>query len=180
MRVITGTARGRRLKTPKNIETRPTSNSVKEAIFSIIQFNIDGAIIADLFAGTGQLGIEALSRGAKRAYFAENNPENAALIRENIKICGFLDNSEVSILSAAAFLKKEDINFDIVFLDPPYGQDLVNRTLPHLIPKMNPDGIIVCEHEKEYKILETCENFSVHKTYKHGKKSITIYKKCEN
>jgi 16S rRNA (guanine(966)-N(2))-methyltransferase RsmD len=175
MRVITGTARGRKLKAPKGIDVRPTSESVKEAIFSAIQFEIDGAVAADLFAGTGQLGIEALSRGAARVYFAENSPESAALIRENLKLCGFPDKAEVSPLSVGAFLKKTDVKFDIAFLDPPYGQDLIGRTLPDLIPKMSERGLIVCEYEKDASVPDTCKNFTARKTYRHGKKSVTIY-----
>ena len=177
MRIITGSARGRKLKSPKGEDSRPTSGSVKEAIFSAIQFDVEGAVIADLFAGTGQLGIEALSRGAKKAYFAENSPEAAAIIRENLKLCNFSGKSEVSTLSTAAFLKKvAGEKFDIAFIDPPYGQDLINRTLPHLTPLMNENGIIVCEHEKEYKPTETIGNFKIKKIYKHGKTYITIYK----
>lgn len=180
MRIITGTARGRKLKSPKGDESRPTADSVKEAIFSAIQFDIDGAVVADLFAGTGQLGIEALSRGAKRAYFAENSPEAVAVIRENLKLCGFSDKSAVSQLSVAAFLKKlTSEKFDIAFIDPPYGQDLINRTLPHLTPLMNKNGIIVCEHEKEYKPAENINNYAVYKTYKHGKTYITVYREKE-
>ncbi|MDR2559747.1 MAG: 16S rRNA (guanine(966)-N(2))-methyltransferase RsmD [Oscillospiraceae bacterium] len=178
MRIITGSARGRKLKAPKNTNNsniRPTSDSVKEAIFSAIQFDIGGAVVADLFAGTGQLGIEALSRGAKFVFFADNSPESIAVIRENLKLCGFTDNTEISPLSAAAFLKKTTAIFDIAFLDPPYGEDLINRTLPDLIPKINENGLIVCEYEKECRVLDTCGNFKIRKTYKHGKKFITIY-----
>ena len=180
MRIITGTARGRRLKSPKGDESRPTADSVKEAIFSAIQFEIEGAVVADLFAGTGQLGIEALSRGAKRAYFVENSPEAVVIIRENLKLCGFSEKSEISSLSVAAFLKKAaGKKFDIAFVDPPYGQDLTNRTLPLLVPLMNENGIIVCEHEKEYKPAERINNYAVYKTYKHGKTYITIYRENE-
>jgi len=175
MRVITGTARGRKLKSPKDETVRPTSDSVKEAIFSAIQFDVEGAVVADLFAGTGQLGIEALSRGAKFAHFTDNSPESVAIIRENLKLCGFSEKAEVSPLTTGAFLRKTTATFDIAFLDPPYGMDLINRTLPDLIPKMSGNGLIICEHEREYKPAETCENFKIRKTYKHGKKSVTIY-----
>jgi 16S rRNA (guanine(966)-N(2))-methyltransferase RsmD len=175
MRVITGTARGRRLKSFKGDDIRPTSDAVKEAIFSAIQFEIGGAVVADLFAGTGQLGAEALSRGAERVYFTDSAPESVKIIRENIALCGFADKAEVSPLSVAAFLKKTAASFDIALLDPPYGQDLINRTLPALVPKMNAGGLIICEHEREYQPVESCENYTVRKTYKHGKKSVTIY-----
>jgi 16S rRNA (guanine(966)-N(2))-methyltransferase RsmD len=175
MRIITGTARGRKLKSPKTYDVRPTSDSVKEAIFNAIQFDIEGAVAADLFAGTGQLGIEALSRGAKFAYFADSSPESIAIIRENLTSCGFAGSAEVSPLSVSAFLKKTTATFDIAFLDPPYGEDLINRTLPALTAKMNERGLIICEHENEYKPTETIDNFTIRKTYKHGKKSVTIY-----
>ena len=181
MRIITGAARGRKLKTPKgdSLDIRPTAESVKEAIFSAIQFEIEGGTVADLFSGTGQLGIEALSRGASRAFFSDNSPESVNIIRENISLCGFSDKAEVSSLSAAAFLKKTTARFDIAFMDPPYGQDLLNRTLPVLVQKMNTGGIIVCEHEKEYKINETCGDFKIRRTYPHGKTYITIYENKE-
>jgi 16S rRNA (guanine(966)-N(2))-methyltransferase RsmD len=175
MRVITGSARGRRLNSPKTNDVRPTSDSVKEAIFSAIQFDIEGAVVADLFAGTGQLGIEALSRGAKFAYFADSSPESIAIIRENLSSCGFTGSAEISPLSVSAFLKKTTATFDIAFLDPPYGEDLINRTLPALAAKMNERGLIVCEHEKEYKPTENYDDFKIRKTYRHGKKSVTIY-----
>ncbi|MCL2109255.1 MAG: 16S rRNA (guanine(966)-N(2))-methyltransferase RsmD [Oscillospiraceae bacterium] len=176
MRVITGTARGRRLKSPKGDDSRPTADLVKEAIFSAIQFEIDGKVVADLFAGTGQLGIEALSRGARRAVFADSSAEAVAIVRENLQLCGFADKSEVSALSVAAFLKKTDAVFDIAFVDPPYGQDLINRTLPLLVPKMAAEGIIICEHEKEYKTNDIVGNYVVYKVYKHGKTHVTIYR----
>ncbi|MCL2019366.1 MAG: 16S rRNA (guanine(966)-N(2))-methyltransferase RsmD [Oscillospiraceae bacterium] len=177
MRIITGSARGRKLKTPKNTDIRPTSDSVKESIFSAIQFNIEGAVAADLFAGTGQIGIEALSRGASRVYFSDNSPESVAVIRENLRLCGFSDNAEVSPLSAAAFLKKTTAIFDIAFLDPPYGQDLVNRILKDdgLISKMSENGLIICEYEKGASLSASYGNFIIRKTYPHGKKCITIY-----
>jgi len=177
MRIITGTVRGRKLKAPANdsLDIRPTSDSVKEAVFSAVQFEIEGKVVADLFAGTGQLGIEALSRGASRAYFCDNSSESVKIIRENLRICDFSAKSEVSALSAAAFLKKTAACFDVAFLDPPYGMDLINRTVPVLIPKMNKGGIIICEYEKGYKIHGTFGDFNIRKTYSHGKTAITIY-----
>ncbi|MCL1823809.1 MAG: 16S rRNA (guanine(966)-N(2))-methyltransferase RsmD [Oscillospiraceae bacterium] len=177
MRIITGTARGRKLKALKSDDAsiRPTADSVKEAIFNAIQFEVENKTIADLFAGTGQLGLEALSRGASRAYFADNSAESINIIRENIKRCGFTEKAEVSSLSASAFLKKTTAFFDIAFLDPPYGLDLISRTLNALIPRMSENGIIVCEHEKECKTKEDYGDFKIRKTYNHGKTNITIY-----
>ena len=96
MRVITGTARGRRLKELQGMETRPTTDKVKESLFSIIQFDIEGRRVLDLFAGTGQLGIEALSRGAAEAVFVDRRPDAVRLVQENLALCGFTDRARVT------------------------------------------------------------------------------------
>ncbi len=178
MRVITGTARGRRLKTLEGGDiVRPTADKVKEAMFSIVQFDIEGAVVLDLFAGSGQLGIEALSRGAAKAYFVDSNPASIGVVRENLQHTELEENAVVSNMPNSAFLRTTPAKFDIVFLDPPYGKKLIQRSLPALTERMNDGGIIVCEHERECRLPESEGGFSVSKVYNYGKISLTVYRK---
>jgi 16S rRNA (guanine(966)-N(2))-methyltransferase RsmD len=146
MRVISGLARGRILLSPGVVNTRPTSEKVKEAIFSSLQGDLPEAVVLDLFSGSGQLGIEALSRGADFAYFAECERQNFDIVKKNVSSCGFGEKSKLFCLDARLFLKRVDTKFDIAFLDPPYGLGLLNEVLPLLHPLMNDDGIVICEH----------------------------------
>ena len=128
MRVITGSARGRRLKELEGLETRPTTGKVKEALFSVIQFDIEGRRVLDLFAGTGQLGIEALSRGAECAVFVERRRDALQVIRENLEACGMTDKARVVNGDAMSYLKSGE-KFDLIFLDPPYASGLLEQSL---------------------------------------------------
>ena len=120
MRVIAGEARGRRLEAlPGTDITRPTLDQVKEAMFSIVQFDLPGARVLDLYAGSGQLGIEALSRGAARCVFLDENREAVNIVMKNCKNCGVFDRSRVNIGEAARFLSACREQFDLVLLDPP-------------------------------------------------------------
>ncbi|GHV48604.1 rRNA methyltransferase [Clostridia bacterium] len=182
MRVITGTARGRKLKTleNKNLDTgeydvRPTSDGVKEAIFSAVQFDIEDETVIDLFAGSGQLGIEALSRGALKAVFTDNNPAAIAVIKDNLAATGFTEQAEIRNSPCSAYLKSTAESFGIAFADPPYGRGHIEKILPVVMPKMNGHGIIVCEHEKELSLPEY--GGWAMKLYRHGKTSVTIYRK---
>lgn len=125
MRVITGSARGRILKELQGMETRPTTGKVKESIFSIIQFDIEGRRVLDLFAGTGQLGIEALSRGARQCVFIDQRADAVKLIRENVEVCGLTDRAVIRSGDAMAYLRSGE-KFDIIFLDPPYALSLIH------------------------------------------------------
>lgn len=118
MRVITGTARGRRLKEPQGMDIRPTTDKVKESMFSILQFDIEGRRVLDLFGGTGQLGIEALSRGASEVVFVDKSAAALKLIRENLELCGLSDRARVRNGDSLAYLRSGE-KFDLVFLDPP-------------------------------------------------------------
>ena len=131
MRVITGKARGTVLKTPEGLATRPTTDRVKEALFSIIQFDIPGARVLDLFGGTGQLGIEALSRGAKFSVFVDQGAQACALIRENLKRTRFESSAKVIQSDYDLYLRKNSDKFDIILLDPPYAEVFLENSLSH-------------------------------------------------
>jgi len=149
MRIITGTARGTKLVTLEGEATRPTIDKVKEALFSMIQFDIEGRNILDLFADSGQLGLEALSRGAAKATFIDESRQAVDVVIENAKKTHLFDKCRISASGAIPFLKsaagKE--SYDIVFLDPPYGSDLLAQALKQLSDGkvLAPGAIIVCE-----------------------------------
>ena len=176
MRVISGSARGRKLRETRGLDIRPTSGMVKEAIFNIVQFDVEGRRVLDLFAGTGQLGIEALSRGAKSAAFVDLNPDAIKLIRDNIKLCGFADVSSVSTAEALSYLKR-DGSFDLIFVDPPYGSPLAVKTINRIIEfdKINTNGIIICEIRADSPTPPVFEPYYVHREYRYGRVKIIKY-----
>lgn len=175
MRVITGSARGRKLLAPEGLDTRPTTDLVKEAICSAIQFDLPCARVLDLFAGSGQLAIEALSRGAAHATLVESNRKAFQVIQQNITACGFSDRAQLLCTDAQAFLLRCLETFDIAFLDPPYGKNILPEILPMLIPHMQKNGILVCEHEPDLKMPAKIANFDLKKQKKYGKIFVTIY-----
>lgn len=125
MRVIAGSARGRRLKTPRGMGTRPTPDRVREALFSSVAADVPGAVVLDLFAGTGALGIEALSRGAAWATFVERDPRVAAVLEDNVATAGVADRSEVLRSEAVAVVRRlPSRRYTMVFCDPPYAEPL--------------------------------------------------------
>lgn len=180
MRIITGSARGRRLKTQDGFDTRPTAESVKEGIFSAIQFDIEGKVIADLFAGSGQLGLEALSRGAKKAFFIDNNQESINIINSNVNTTGFSEKSAIHLIPVAAFIRTAlPKSIDIAFLDPPYNHKYLEKTVLALVEKMSDIGIMVCEHERELELPLEIDRFKIKKVYRYGKTSVSIYRPAD-
>lgn len=177
MRVITGSAKGRRLKTLPGIDVRPTTDGVKEAIFSIVQFEVEGAVVLDLFAGSGQLGIEALSRGASKVIFVDNSAESIKVVKDNLQHTRLEENAVVINTANNAFLRSTREKFDIAILDPPYNHNLIQKSMPQLVEKMTEGGIIICEHEKETVLPESFGDFSVSKVYRHGRATLTAYRK---
>ncbi len=179
MRVITGTARGRKLVTVEGADlVRPTTDRVKEAIFSAIQFEIPGAVVLDLFAGSGQLGIEALSRGAAECHFVDNAAPSIKAVKQNIEHCGFSETAHVHPMPFSAFLKSARCEFDIALLDPPYERKIIQKALPILTPKMSERGVIVCEHESGCVLPHEADNgFELVKLLRHGNISLSIYRK---
>lgn len=177
MKVITGSARGRNLDTLFGEDiTRPTTQSTKEALFSSIQFEIEGRRVLDLFAGCGQLGIEALSRGARHCTFVESNRNAFKVVEGNIEKCKMQNESTLVFSDAKSFLTKKD-NFDIAFLDPPYRQKLIDECLPRLTELMSEDGVIICESAKDELLPQDVNGWSVTREKKYGKTKLTYYRK---
>ena len=176
MRVITGTARGRKLKEPENYDVRPTTDKVKESIFNISQFDIEGRKVLDLFAGTGQLGIEALSRGAREAVFVDDSPAAVKIIKENLKLTGFENYAGVVQGDSISYLSRGE-KFDIIFLDPPYNTKLMDFALESILKFdiLRENGIIVCESRTEREMPALSEPYYMVKEYKYGKIKITLY-----
>lgn len=175
MRVITGSARGRKLQTLEGSDVRPTTDKVKEAIFSIVQFDINGSEILDLFAGSGQLGIEAISRGAKRCTFVDESRDSIKVVTENVKTCGFADLADILNTESIGYLRTCRKKFDLAFLDPPYNKGILEKALPLLAEKMSDRGIIVCEHETGLVLPEIYGALIKKRTYKYGKIEVTVF-----
>lgn len=176
MRVITGLARGRRLETLPGDATRPTGEKVKESLFSAIQFDIEGRRVLDLFAGSGQLGIEALSRGAAGCVFVDKNTEAVQVIRRNLQHTGLAEKSQVLGTDALSYLTRPGDRFDLVFLDPPYASELILPVLEKVAPLVNDGGILVCETSAETEMPETVDRFGLAKVYRYGQVRVWLYR----
>ena len=176
MRVISGSARGRRLKELQGMDTRPTTDKVKESLFNIIQFEIEGRSVLDLFGGTGQLGIEALSRGAERCTFVDARREAAALIRENLKATGLEKAGRVVQGDAISFLSGCRERFGVIFLDPPYQSGLLEKCVAQIVQFdiLGEYGIIVCESPAEWNIPPLAPPYEAGREYRYGKIKLTI------
>ena len=176
MRVITGSARGRKLKTPQGYDIRPTTDVVKEAVFNIIQFDIEGRRVLDLFAGTGQMGIECLSRGAASAVFVDESKDAIAIVKDNLKTCGF--SATVLQEDSKSFLKHCG-KFDIVFVDPPYDAGLYESVLSTVnsVDILSEGGIMICEARREKDLPEMTPPYLKKREYLYGKVKICVYTK---
>ena len=179
MRVITGKARGVALKTPEGLQTRPTTDRVKEALFSIIQFDIPGTRVLDLFGGTGQLGIEALSRGAKSAVFVDEREEACRLIRENLRRTRLEQDAQVVRSDYLAYLSRCREKFGIIFLDPPYAEVFLENSLKRIteIDILESGGIMVAERPLGKELPWDFPGYTRSRDYKYGKTLIALYRK---
>lgn len=178
MRVITGSAKGKNLVTPEGREvTRPTGGKTKEGIFSSIQFLIEGATVLDIYAGSGQLGIEALSRGAKKAIFVDSAKEAQKCILENIKNCGFEDKAQLKTTDAILYLSGTMERFDIVFMDPPYAAEQLPLALPAVSKIMNKGGVAICETAKTVDLKDNYFGLKLYKEYRYGKTKVLAFRK---
>lgn len=179
MRVISGKARGVVLKTPEGLQTRPTADRVKEALFSILQFELPGAKVLDLFGGTGQLGIEAISRGAKSAVFVDAADAPCRLIKENLRRAKMEGEGRVVRADYLQFLTQCREKFDIIFLDPPYAEVFLENAIKKIseIDILQSSGIIVAERPVEKELFLEIDGFTRSKDYKYGKTLLTLYRK---
>ena len=176
MRVITGTARGRKLLEPKDMTVRPTTDMVKEAIFSVVQFDVPGRRVLDLFAGTGQLGIEALSRGAAECVFVDNSAASIALVKKNLEIC----KMQAPVIRADALSYLQGCGkFDLVFLDPPYHAGLYDKVLQELFTFdiINNGGIILVESMRDEPMPAAPEPYEKGRSYRYGRIALTTYRR---
>lgn len=179
MRVITGSARGRRLRTLDGNDVRPTTDMVKEAMFSIIQFDIEGRSVLDLFSGSGQLGIEAISRGASSATFVDCSRASVDVTRENIKAVGFEPQCKIVNRDYTAFLSRCTEKFDIVLLDPPYSTGILQNALDKLPRVLKDTSVVICEHPFGEEMPESTGSLPKYREYKYGKLAVTVYKRGE-
>lgn len=177
MKVITGSLRGRNLDTLGGDDvTRPTTQSTKEALFSSIQFEIEGRRVLDLFAGSGQLGIEAISRGARHCTFVESNKNAYKIVQRNTEKCNIEGKCSLVLGEAKSFLMKKDC-FDIAFVDPPYHKGIIEECLPPLTKMMSDDGVIVCESAKDETMPQEVNSWSIAREKHYGKTKLTYYRK---
>ena len=176
MRVITGTARGRKLKEPQGMDIRPTTDSVKEAIFNTIQFDIEGRRVLDLFAGTGQLGIEALSRGAAQCPFVDESTAAVRMVRDNLAACQL--RGTVVQTESIGYLRSCE-PFDLIFLDPPYDTTLLDKALSAVIEydKLAVGGIIVCESRRDKSLPPVRAPYRMKRQRAYGKIMLTLYER---
>lgn len=180
MRVIGGSRRGLRLKSLPGRGTRPTADRVKEALFNIIASHVAGARVLDLFAGTGGLGIEALSRGAASACFVEKSPKAAAVLRANVAHTDFQDEARIvaaDVFRALPRLAREGELFDLAFIDPPYDDALGARAVQALgaLRLLSPDGLAVVEHAADKDMPERIENLVKIRSARYGGTVLTFY-----
>ena len=177
MRVITGSARGRMLETLKGGDiVRPTTDKVKEAVFSSIQFEIEGRDFLDVFAGSGQMGIEALSRGAKSATFVDSSKKAIAVIERNLKVTNLQQFATIINADSLSYLRSTPREYDIAFLDPPYETGILQDALPIIAQKMKKTGVIICESALNDKLLQKYYKFTLDRERTYGKIKVTTYR----
>ena len=178
MRVIAGSHKGRRLLVGKGTALRPTSGRVKEALFSILSPSLPGARFLDLFAGTGAIGVEALSRGAAQVTFVESDPSAVRLLKANLDRCGFHQSVRIECITAARFLQMAGsarVSFDIIFADPPYDETAHVLPLLAAMAPITPDGVVVLEHQTKLCVPESFGSLRVRRAYRYGDTSLTVF-----
>lgn len=178
MRVIAGKARSVPLLSRDGLDTRPTADRVKEAIFNIIQFEIEGRRVLDLFGGSGQLAIEALSRGAAEAVIVDQSKESVSVIRQNLEKTKLSDQAELVCADYMDYLSRAKGKFDLIFLDPPYREKFLENALKRIseIDILKSGGIIICERPADKALSDAYDAFRRVKDYRYGKTGITVFR----
>ncbi|MGB9627234.1 MAG: 16S rRNA (guanine(966)-N(2))-methyltransferase RsmD [Thermodesulfobacteriota bacterium] len=184
MRIIRGTLKGRRLTAPKGYQTRPTSDRIKESIFDILGGEIEGRSVLDLYAGTGNLGIEALSRGAKKTVFVEKGTKALQLITKNLSRFGMAGWAEIlpkDALRAIGILKQRGECFDLIFIDPPYERGLIQKTLMKLKSQKiyHEDSILIIQHNRREPLPERLSEWNLFRQRKIGDTLISFLSPCK-
>jgi 16S rRNA (guanine(966)-N(2))-methyltransferase RsmD len=179
VRVITGIAGGRQLKSPTGEAVRPTADHVKEALFNVLQFDLEGRRVLDLFAGSGQLGIEALSRGAAECTFVDKDKQAIAVIQANLEHTDLTDRAKVLHTDSFSFLKMTPAVFDIVLLDPPYATGSLQQAIALLQGRVAPGGVVMCELPLGEELPETAAGMPLYRRYKYGKTELAVYRTGE-
>lgn len=182
MRIIAGSLKGRRLNTPGGKGIRPTTDKVKEAIFNMIHLYTEDAVVIDLFSGTGNLGLEAISRGASRCYFCDRSRESLALIKENVHHCGVENQSVILGGEYQRNLEKIQEKADIFFLDPPYEKGLLMECIRRIgtLDLLKEDGVIVVERGFRESLEDEIPPFAQIKEKRYGTILISLFAKNEN
>lgn len=180
MRIITGKAKGRRLLSVQGLNTRPTSDKIKASIFNILPSDFNGKEVLDLFAGTGNLGIETLSQGAKKAVFIESNHRALSVLEKNIRNCGFIDRSQIignTVAKGIRILEKRGNRFDIIFLDPPYGKNILRDTLARVSKAgiLKDNALVVVEHSSSETVADNIENLALNDQRRYGKTVVSFF-----
>lgn len=178
MRVVSGSARGVSLISLEGLETRPTTDRVKESMFNVLQFELYGKRILDLFAGSGALGIEALSRGAAEATFVDQSKKALDVVQKNLKQTRLEGQAVLVCEGFERFLKRTDNPFDIVFLDPPYASDFAAKAVGLLLERglLSDRAVVVLEHDREQADTDRLLAAFTKKTYRYGKTFVTFYR----
>lgn len=179
MRIISGIARGFKLKVPNDEKIRPTTEKVKEAVFDSLQFCLKGKVFLDLFAGSGQMGIEALSRGASHVFFVDYFRESLRTINFNLSRLKGIFGHKFSVVNkdVILFLKANEEVFDVVYLDPPYSSGIIHDVLVQMSSFVSLEGIVICEHSKRDILPKRVETLEVFKIKNYGSISVTYYRK---
>ncbi len=176
MRIITGTAKGCRLETLSGLDTRPTVARVKEGLFSAISFEIEGRRVLDLFAGSGQMGLEALSRGARSCVFVDSSRDAVQVVRRNSVAARLAERATVLQAEALGYLRSCREQFDLVFLDPPYAAGLLLPCLTGLSGLVSTGGAVLCESDRDEELPERVGAFVLERTYRYGRVVVRLYR----
>jgi 16S rRNA (guanine966-N2)-methyltransferase len=184
MRIITGIAKGRKIKAPEGLDTRPTADRVKQSLFNIIASKIYDAVVLDLFAGTGNLGLEAISQGARACTFVEQNKNSYGILTENIVLLGFeskIEKYRGEAIEALSIFSKRELTFDLIFLDPPYGKGLIDAAIKEIdkYGLLNIKGVIVSEYDIDDVIPEKIGKIAVYRTVKYGRTKVSFWTREE-